>query len=64
MLKKDVEYQKFVNINKSESRTDTDTEDQFILQQLTIRLKADLKIGEPSMENGAKLVAYDQSKEL
>ena len=59
--KKEVEYKQFKGRIKSDSGIDTDDSRsvQLLLQQLTKQLKADLKIGEPSMESGTKLLPYN-----
>ena len=64
--KKEVEYKQFKGRIKSDSGIDTEgyeSDDsrsvQLLLQQLTKQLKADLKIGEPSMESGTKLLPYN-----
>ena len=64
--KKEVKYGQFKGRIKSDSGIDTEgyeSDDslsvQLLLQQLPKQLKTDLKIGEPSMESGTKLVPYD-----
>ena len=59
--KKEVEYKQFKGRIKSDSGIDTDDSRsvQLLLQQLTKQLKADLKIGEPSLESGTKLFPYN-----